>query len=463
VLAKLETGLFGGRLRGLVWSNANRLGAASAPPSEAAGGAVPRHEFEWGGRSLGLQWQRTGPAMSAWITAWSALGNAEVSWRPPQGGLDLASRRLDEGLTAELQHRGRSSATALGISVERSATAYSVEGTAGQDWLNQSRHPIATAFGEHRVRVGGGLTLAAGGSAIGALGRVRLAPQGELLWTPGAGFAASFTQSRRFQFAQSLRNPESIVGGVFPADLYLGAGSPGIPVGRSDQSTLTAVVRLAAALRFDLRAYRKDLHGIVLIAPGEAGPFATSPPVAGTGTSAGVSVGVRWSAPSVDLSASYDRQTVRYARQPVAFVPGHATRHAAEAGAVLRPSSSWTFRLGALAHFGRRITGSVGGVEWEACNLADGGCEFAGAPVLSTEPLGSRALPPYLRIDLGVRKEWTFRVGAGRTTLAAFGTLSNLLGRVNLHSYLVDPATGGVSGIEMRPRAPLVVGLDWRP
>ena len=145
------------------------------------------------------------------------LGNAEVSWRPPQGGLDLAARRLDEGLTAELQHRGRSSATALGFSVERTATAYSVNGTAGQDWLSRSRHPIATAFGEHRVRVGGGLTLAAGGSAIGALGRVRLAPQGELLWTPGAGFAASFTTRRAYA-------------SVFLVGLFVELAAPGLGV-----------------------------------------------------------------------------------------------------------------------------------------------------------------------------------------------------------------------------------------
>jgi hypothetical protein len=46
--------------------------------------------------------------------------------------------------------------------------------------------------------------------------------------------------------------------------------------------------------------------------------------------------------------------------------------------------------------------------------------------------------------------------------LAMFGTFTNLLGRTNVLTIVTDPTTGGRSAIEMRPRSPLVVGLDWR-
>jgi len=44
--------------------------------------------------------------------------------------------------------------------------------------------------------------------------------------------------ARTHQFAQSLRNPESVVGSVFPVDLYMGAAAPGMPVAQSDQGVI---------------------------------------------------------------------------------------------------------------------------------------------------------------------------------------------------------------------------------
>ncbi len=40
--------------------------------------------------------------------------------------------------------------------------------------------------------------------------------------------------------------------------------------------------------------------------------------------------------------------------------------------------------------------------------------------------------------------------------------MSNLLGRANVLTYTDDPVTGGQSPVEMRPFAPLVLGLDWQ-
>ena len=37
-----------------------------------------------------------------------------------------------------------------------------------------------------------------------------------------------------------------------------------------------------------------------------------------------------------------------------------------------------------------------------------------------------------------------------------------LLGRQNVLTYAVDPETGTPSPVRMRPRSPLVAGIDWR-
>jgi hypothetical protein len=110
---------------------------------------------------------------------------------------------------------------------------------------------------------------------------------------------------------------------------------------------------------------------------------------------------------------------------------------------------------------GRRATAISGGFEWEATNILDRGSEFGGSPYYGVDALGATALPTYCRLDLGVRKEWHLGVAGRDGTLALFGTATNILGRKNFLTYAPEPSTGEPAGIEMRPRAPLVVGLDW--
>jgi hypothetical protein len=40
--------------------------------------------------------------------------------------------------------------------------------------------------------------------------------------------------------------------------------------------------------------------------------------------------------------------------------------------------------------------------------------------------------------------------------------MTNIAGRRNLLTYSRDPVSGVRSDVEMRPQAPLVVGLEWR-
>jgi hypothetical protein len=101
-----------------------------------------------------------------------------------------------------------------------------------------------------------------------------------------------------------------------------------------------------------------------------------------------------------------------------------------------------------------------GGFEWEACNLLDEGCEFGGSPTTSGA-LGAATLPAYFRMDLGVRKHWHVTVGRRDAVVALFGTLTNVLNRRNVLTYS-RAGDGRLTPIEMRPLAPLVVGLDWQ-
>ena len=143
-------------------------------------------------------------------------------------------------------------------------------------------------------------------------------------------------------------------------------------------------------------------------------------------------------------------------------MPGHGASHLVEAGVVFFPSATASIRFGATGIAGRRATVVIGPLEWEACNLLDRGCELGGSPRHATDRLGRAKLPPYLRLDVGLRKHWHLKLGRRDALVAVFGTVTNVLGRKNVLTVVDDPATAERTEIGMRPLAPLVVGIDWR-
>ena len=200
----------------------------------------------------------------------------------------------------------------------------------------------------------------------------------------------------------------------------------------------------------------------MLVAPREGEPVATAGYAVGSGRSHGVSLEAGLSTRRLGVLASYGYQRVRYQYGDSSYVPSHGAAHQFEAGLTVVPVPSLSARVGATGVFGRRATAVSGGLNSESCTLLDRGCEFAGSPNHNGQALGGLALPAYFRIDVGLRKEWALGVGRRAGTVALFGTLTNIFNRKNVLSYARDTATGRLTGINLRPRAPLVVGLDWQ-
>jgi hypothetical protein len=198
------------------------------------------------------------------------------------------------------------------------------------------------------------------------------------------------------------------------------------------------------------------------VAPGEGGPFTTGYFEPGSGRSTGLSVEAGLSSARYGIVAGYGLQQVRFSQGATGYVPDHGTTHLLQGGVIVFPTATTSIRLGATSALGRRTTTATGGLEWESCNLLDHGCEFGGSPRYAGDPLGGTSLPAYLRLDLGVRKHWHFHLGGRDAMVALFGTLTNVLNRKNVLTYVRNPATGERAPIEMRPLAPLLVGVDWR-
>ncbi len=462
-LAKVEAPALGGNVRLLGFGAEDEVNTAVAADLTDVPGAR-RNAFEWNSRSLGAEWRREVSTGAFRIVGWSATAGAGVEWNASGTVLDVSAARQDLGLLAVLERRTAGATTIMGARAELSETSYGIVGVAAADqsWEVRATTPVATAFVQHARRIGDRTELEFGTALAQSSPGLYVEPRARLRWnlSPTMTFTGSF--ARTHQFAQSLRNEESVVSNIFPADMHIGAAADGVPVARSDLAVIALDVHPLDGVRLGVQAYRRALDDLLLVAPRSGQPFTTGSWAVGSGLSRGASVDAALSAARYLFTASYGVQTVRFRADESAYIPEHGTAHTVQGGVSVFPTPSTTIRLGAIAAYGRRTTAVSGGLEWESCNLSDQGCEFAGSPHYQDQMLGATRLPAYVRVDVGFRKEWSFAVEGRGAAVALFGTVTNVLGRGNVLTYATDPATGLPVAVDMRPRAPLVVGLDWR-
>ena len=465
LLAKIELPVVGGRLRMLAYDAENEISAAARTAGgELSGLARERHELAWHSQSLGAEWTRSTGALGLRLAGWRALSDAGALWRPDtSSSMHLSSDREDIGILASADWRSGRSLTTGGIHLRRSRTSYDVSstGAAAAPYALVGRTPVTTLFVEHERSLGRTLTAELALSAAAYSQRVYPDPRAELRWNALPRLTVSGSYDRSHQFAQSLRNSESVVGSVFPVDLYIGAGAPGVPVARSDRGMLAAEYRIRDGVRLGAQAYARALDGLLLVAPRTGEPFADRGFATGSGTARGFSLDAAAGAARYGLIASYGWQVVRLHHGGSSYVPEYGTSHLVEMGAIFFPSPTSSIQVGATGEAGRRATPVSQAFEWESCNLLDGGCELGGAPRHSTDRLGATHLPAYLRLDLGARKHWHLGVAGRDAQIGLFGTVTNILGRKNVFA-MASGSTDTRAAMEMRPRAPLVVGLDWR-
>ena len=464
LLAKVEAPALRGRLRVLLYDSGNKLDAAASAESPEGVTDPSRNDFEWDSRSAGVSWTRAlAGGKVVHLQAWNARGEAEAEWGPTSR-LALEADREDQGLLGTVERTSGDRLTGIGVRIQRSRTSYRVSprGGTGVGSSLTSRIPIASLLARHREPLAAGLSADVGLAATAASGDLHLGPQAELRWNPARSLSLAGSYAHAHQFAQSLRNPESVSGGIFPADLFLGTGAPGVPVARSDRMMLGAELRPLPGVRLGTQAYLARFDGLLLVAPATGRPFATEGFAEGRGTAKGASVEAAVSGTWYGALASWGLQDVRTTYGASSYVPGHGTSHLVELGLIVFPAPTASVRLGFTGALGRRGTGVLGAFEWESCNLLDQGCEFAGSPTNDSRNPGGTRLPDYLRLDIGVRKHWHLGIGGRDVELGLFGTLTNLFGRRNVLAVATDPSTGERSLVEMRPFAPLVIGLDWR-
>ncbi|MEZ4415419.1 MAG: TonB-dependent receptor [Gemmatimonadota bacterium] len=449
----------GGHFEAVYYGSENEMEPLASQP-DSTGSPRPRNTFAWGSRSLGLEWRSTAGQPGVTMRAWRASQGADATWAAASTlPATLASERVDHGAALEALWSRPSGALGLGVRMERSRTAYRTTGGSAGDVDLDATTPVATLSLRMEQTLPAGLRLRAAAALARTDGAFYGAPSAELRWEPDSKLALGASVGRTIQFSQSLRNAESVVGRIFPPDLFLGGGHPDIPIARAEQVLLAADVRPRELLRLRVQAYRRTLHNLVLVAPFAGGPFLLGDPQQGGGRARGASLDVELGNARLGVLGGYSWQDVRYDYAGGSYTPEFATTHAVDGGIVVFPDPTLSLRLGVTSLLGRRSTLIATAFEWEACNVIDG-CEFVGTPDYTGSPLGGVRLPSYVRIDAGVRKHWHRRLQGRDTRLGAYATVTNLLGRKNVLTYVRDPA-GGLAGVDMRPLSPLVLGLEW--
>jgi hypothetical protein len=457
-LVKLAWPVGKGALSLTGFGNTNEFDA-SATVTDSPGALAERNEFEWYTRSFGARWESSLRGIRLRALAWHATADASARWNAHPGLWDdLASSHASTGGMATVQSGDDESGSLGGLRWTRLAGDYAVRGSRPLTH-NGSLH-VASAFAQYRGRLGT-LRYDIAISLAPVLDAVRASPQLRLDYAVSPALLAAIGLTRSHQYAQSLRNPESVVGVIFPADLFVTAGA-GLPVASSDQAIVHIAYRPVPEVRMTAEAYARRLRGLALVASRESEPYATTDIDAGRGKARGLSVDAAIERPHYGVTLSYAWQTVRYGDGAGEYTPAHAARHRVEAGAIVFPSATSSLRAGVTGTLGRRATPIQGAIEWESCNLLDRGCELAGSPDVSSLARGSDRLPAYFRVDLGARKHWHFRAASRNTQIAIFTTLTNVFGRKNVLRTVFDPLTGDRSVLGMRPLSPLTMGLDWR-
>ncbi len=441
--------------------------------SVVAGATDPRNTLAWTNQSIGFAWNRATPHRGLAVTGWRAASNVGASWNGDVRLVAMSSRRTDLGAEVTLRSGTSGSERIFGARVEASDTRYTAESATGLLPADSgfqadsrvsltARTPTVTAFVRQAGPIGTTATWRAGAALTSMRRLLVVDPHASISWTPASPVTFTAEASRTHQFIQSLRNTESLVSHLLPAELYLGAGGGTVPVARSDQLSIRAAVRPGMSTTITLRGYQRTMAGLLAVARGTTGPFvlnAETGLVQQTATVSGVGVDAVYDARATTLLLRYGWSTARYHADGISYTPDYVARHQLDGGVTIRPTSRTTVRLGLTAAIGRRATPVLGPVEWEACNLIDRGCEFGGTPVAASGSLGATILPMYLRTDLSARHVWRARRGRRSAEVAVFGTVTNLLNRANVLNFLEDGASR--SALQMRPRAPLVAGVDW--
>ena len=456
-LGRLTVPMFGGGLELLLFGSQDRIAfdTAVGQPGEttwqpASGdqatdnvaGSTGANSFAWATQTEALIW--TGPAgrrANAEFRVWRTAFDATADWLVATPLVATSSLR-DVGAAAVVSGTLLSSHAEIGVQADRYGATYAVRdlspGGAPSQLLNERVAPvIVVGFLEDRWQSPGGRWGITAGlrSDFTPWGGVAFEPR--LTWrfapTPVVVLTAAYGASR--QYVQSLGNAESILGSTLGVALPIAVDGARFPVGRSDQSTGSLTLRPTAGTIVTVDAYVRHMNGLVLVAPVTAEPFATSSIAIGSGQASGVLLSFEHHTARVTIQGVYAYGITTRNALGITYAPAADATHSLAAGIGVRGPGSVTFRTAIWASLGRRTSVIADSLGWSSPTELGGIGDMDGSPQYIRGPLDGQALPGYVRLDLGLRRQWSAILGRAARLTASI-SVNNVLGRVNVAALL---------------------------
>jgi Carboxypeptidase regulatory-like domain/TonB dependent receptor len=421
----------------------------------AVGPTGPRNRFSWSSTTAGAVWTRSrasGPTLTTRL--WSASSAAGIAWSPAAGSVGIGSGLREIGFSSELLVGGGSARQRLGVSLQRTATAFEMSSTTASARLH-SAPTILNAFVEDRRTLGRWSTLAGLRATSVNATELTFEPRLSVRYRLTPGVTLSAGAARLHQYVQSMRNEESLLDHAFAAELPVSLGAGGLGPARSDQVSAELETRIGPSFTLTFEGYARRFNGLLVPAAATAAPFAIGLPPLASGHAAGLKLQARYSGNSLEARVALGLASTQRDLGPSEFFPGSLRSRWATAGIARRFGQRTSVRLAATVSDGGPTSVLQTDVEWQSPGGLGASGEISGSPQGIVGSLNGARLPLFFRTDLGLTREW--RIGmAGRFTTAL--TVSNLFNRANVLGYAQN---GSDRRVLLFPSRSLLAQVGW--
>jgi hypothetical protein len=480
MLTRVSLPALGGEIDFLALHGTNGLSFFNEPQADDAAPPTRYNRVRWTTDTDAVTWKwGTEEGATAQVSAWRAGTDTRGEWEAAGERMWLDHELTHLGLQVGAARTRPWGSLGFGIGAEHLSTSYVTRLIATQDLpqvnLDDDNQPDVaaratfdtattswTGYVDHqwiphdRWLVDNGVR-----AVLGAGGGLDLEPRASVHYRPTAQVTLAAGYARMHQYAQSLRNEESILNAAFAFDPLVSAADPRVPVGRSDQVTASARFDVTEGLRLELEGYARRLDGLLLVAPATSHPFAIDSVEHGTGTAKGLGAALIYRGRTTDIDVIGDWASATRRTDELVYHPTFERKRSIAAAVARRLGSKTAVRTAFRAAAGRPTSGLQGGFQWEPFDPFTGEIEVGGTPIRRDGELNREKLPAYARLDLGVRRAWHVSLLGIEGELVTWLDVLNLLGRRNVVALTERPGLGGWEALRLSDTS-VAFGAYWR-
>ncbi|MGH7556541.1 MAG: TonB-dependent receptor [Gemmatimonadota bacterium] len=475
ILGKLELEALGGTFAVVSLHTDNWL-------SSSAGGDDGRIGFPeefpdlhnsvgWSSGTDAFSWSRTSADGSeVRLKLFRAASRSNIEWGSVTERHRMHNRLAHWGASGDVAWRDASNVGRLGVTVERLASVYETashaigEGAAPLEpgYALEARPTLVSTYLERRWiprdrwLINGGaraIHIEDGGFGIEPRFSVHYRPDDRLTLSGGFG--------RVHQVVQSLTNEESLLNAAYAIEPLVAVGATGVPLARSDQLAAALEARLADRIHLTLDGYLRWMDGLVLVAPVTDQPYATAGFGRGRGQAHGIGLMLAYGGDRVDARTVVEWSAARRTAGDVTYRPRFERSRSLAVEASYRITAATTLTTAFQAAAGSPTSPLAGGFDWEVFDQLTGEVEFSGTPVRAPGALNADRLPPYLRLDLGIRRRWRFEGRGPDRSITTYLDVLNVLDHGNMLGRQLATRSGGARDLVLLPRS-FLFGVEWR-